>query len=83
MINYLIAFLYVIISLFFVNNFKKIHLKLKDGQSINKNSLLATSSLVFQFSSLSIYFFTQNSNIVLISQVYLLFCVIFLIVKKD
>ena len=83
MINYLISILYIAISLFFINNFKKIFLKLKDGKDINKNSLLAASSLVLQFISLAIYFFTQNTEVVLISQLYMLGCIIFLIVKKD
>lgn len=83
MINYLIASLYILISLFFMNNFKKIYLKLKDGKNINKNSLLATSSLIFQFIALAVHFATENSQIVLVSQMYLLFCVLLLIIKKD
>jgi len=83
MINYLIASLYIVISLFFINNFKKIYLKLKEGKNINKNSLLATSSLIFQFIALAVHFFTENSQVVLISQMYLLFCVSILVIKKD
>ena len=48
-------------------------------------SLLATSSLVFQFGSLSYFFYAGSLGFVVISQVYMVVCMLYMkfIHKKD
>jgi len=78
----LISILSTIITIFFLYNLSELLKKIKDGKIINKNSLLATSALIFHFFSLALYFSFNMATIVLISQFYLLGCLIYLLKKK-
>lgn len=80
--NLLIAILSTIISLFFVYNIRELINKIQSGKIVNKHSVLATSALAFHFLSLSLYFFFDLEIIVLISQAYMLGCLIYLFKKK-
>lgn len=80
--NYLIALLALIITGFFSYNFKEILKKIKEGKSINKLSLLATSTLIIHFLCLSIYFWLNIELLVLLSEFYTLVCLIYLLKRK-
>jgi hypothetical protein len=81
--NLLVACLYVVISVFFARNLGKIYAKIKSGKIANKYSLLAASSLVFQFISLAVHFLTEGVGLVVASQLYMIACMTFLLLKKD
>lgn len=80
--NVVISSLYFIILLFFVYNFKELYSKIKSNKKSNKLSLLATSSLIFQFGSLGVHFVHDCENIIIASQLYLLGCILYLIYYK-
>ena len=80
--NLLIAILSTIIALFFVYNFNELMNKIQSGKLVNKHSVLATSALIFHFLSISLHFFLDLEMIVLISQAYMLGCLIYLFKKK-
>ncbi len=80
--NYVIAILSLVITLFFTYNFGAIIKKIKSGKQVNKLSLLATSSLIFHFLSLFLYFIFKCGILVLISEAYTLICLTYLLKKK-
>ena len=80
--NFLIALMALIITAFFTYNFKEILKKIKEGKTINKLSLLATSTLVIHFFCLSIYFCFHLEFLVLFSELYMLGCLVYLLRKK-
>lgn len=80
--NILIATLSIFITLFFTYNFNELVKKIKNNKLINKHSVLATSALIFNFLSISFHFMFDLEIVVLISQIYLLGCLIYLFKKK-
>lgn len=80
--NFIIAFLSIILSLFFTYNLKKIIEKIKSGKITNKLSILATTALIFHFFSIFAYFTFGYTTLVLISETYTLICLIYLTGKK-
>jgi len=82
MINYIIATLALIITLFFSYNFKEILKKIKEGKNINKLSLLATSTLIIHFLCLAVYFWLDIKLLVLLSEFYTLICLMYLLKRN-
>jgi hypothetical protein len=75
--NSLIALLYLIIAVLFSVNLGVLFQKLREGsKKVNLYSLLATSSLILNFISLAYYFEYDNSNMVIISQTYIIACIV-------
>ena len=82
----IITYAYIIISLLFTLNFFNVWKQLKSGsKKVNSMSLLATSSLVFQFAALAYFFATHDLTLIFITQVYMLSCMLYMkfIYKKD
>jgi hypothetical protein len=53
--------------------------QLREGsKKVNGYSLLATSSLVFHFFALVMYFGAHNHYVILVSQAYMLICMLFI-----
>lgn len=74
-----IVSLYLIITVMFLTNFMSLVNKLiKKSKKVNKLSLLATSSLIFHSMAMSLFFMGTSSSIVLVSQIYLLTCMIYI-----
>ncbi len=80
--NAIISILSIVITAFFAYNFTEIIKKIRAGRSVNKLSLLATSSLIFHFLSISIHFIFDVEWLVLISEIYMLGCLLYLFKKK-
>lgn len=78
----IIAILSIIIAIFFIYNLQELIKKIKKGKTVNSHSLLATSALIFHFISLTIHFLFWVPLIVIISQIYMLGCLIYLFKKK-
>jgi hypothetical protein len=84
--NYIIAILYIIIAIIFSTNLGILVDKLRNGsKKVSYLSLLATSSLIVNFFCLGFYFLSQNLLFVIVSQIYLLICMVYikLIKHKD
>ena len=84
--EYIVVYIYIIISMLFTANFINIIKQLHAGsKKVTLMSLLATSSLVLQFASLAYFFYSQNVACVLITQIYMVLCMLYikLIYKKD
>ena len=80
--NIILATLSFLISGFFIYNFNTIVAKIRKGKLVNKLSLLATSSLILHFLSLSLFFIYNNTLLILFSELYMLGCLIYLLRKK-
>ncbi len=81
--NILVAILSFTLALFFSYNFSEIIKKIKTGKQINKLSLLATSSLIIHFISIALYFIFQTIILVFISEMWMLFCLIYIYKIKN
>lgn len=80
--NLVIAILALLICFFFSYNFGKILNKIKKGRDTNKYSLFATSSLIIHFICLFFYFIFGIEIVVLISEIYMLMCLVFVLKKN-
>ena len=82
----IITYTYILISLLFAMNFFNVLKQVQSGsKKVNLMSLLATSSLVFQFAALA-YFFSSHELIwVLLTQIYMVLCMLYIkfVYKKD
>ncbi len=79
MIEYIVSTLYFIVTLLFSWNFIVLVRKLRAGsKKVNGMSLLATSSLIVTFLSLSLYFLMNDPIIVVASVIYLLGSMVFI-----
>ncbi len=84
--NEVITFIYIIISMLFTLNFINLWKQVQAGsKKVNTMSLLATSSLVFQFVALAFFFYSGEISWVLITQVYMVACMLYIkfIHKKE
>ena len=79
MIDTIIASLYVAIGIMFSINFSDLYEKFKQGNKrVSAYSLLATISLIIMFFGLALYFWLKISEIILISQIYMLGTMLFI-----
>ncbi len=80
--NVLLSILSLLLCGFFAYNFNTIISKIRSGKIVNKLSLLATSSLILHFLSLTLYFIFNLEILVVLSETYMLFCLSYLLLKK-
>jgi 1,4-dihydroxy-2-naphthoate octaprenyltransferase len=80
--NFAISLFAIAIAYCFVNNLNEIMEKIKNGKKVNKLSVLATSTLIFHFACLSLYFIINMSIIILISEVYMLIVLLYLLYRS-
>ena len=84
--DFAITYIYIFISLLFTLNFIKLWKQLLAGsKKVNVMSLLATSSLVFQFFALAFYFYSKDATWVFVTQIYMILSMLYIkfIHKKD
>lgn len=84
--NQAITYIYIIISLLFTMNFIKLWKQVHSGsKKVSAMSLLATSSLVFQFVALAFFFHSNDATWVFVTQLYMILSMLYIkfIHKKD